>query len=97
MNPTLLNGLGAKRYGTGIGTGVSMAVMFSPQPGDDPMVIIAKLILIAAGPIASIIGDSIEKYAKANTNPSFPAGTVRLARIHCLSSGLFQLLTCHHW
>ena len=65
MNPTLLNGLGAKRYGTGIGTGVSMAVMFSPQPGDDPMVIIAKLILIAAGPIASIIGDSIEKYAKA--------------------------------
>lgn len=56
---------GSKRYGTGIGTGVGMAVMFSPQPTDPPMVIVAKLILIAAPPIASIIADAIEKYAKA--------------------------------
>ncbi len=56
---------GTKTYGTGIGAGIGLAAMFPPQPTDPPSVIIAKLILIAACPIASIIGDAIEKYAKA--------------------------------
>lgn len=56
---------GTKTYGTGIGAGIGLAAMFPPQPTDPPSVIIAKLILIAACPIASIVGDAIEKYAKA--------------------------------
>lgn len=64
MEPGMFNS-GLKRYGTGIGGGVGMAIMFKPEPGDDPIVIIFKLLVIAALPIASIIGDSMEKYAKA--------------------------------